>query len=64
MTPQTNDNHTQATCRWIGFGQQSNGRVSNWTRALCMRTPEAPRPVTEHDCAGCKYWEPIGGSQG
>jgi hypothetical protein len=44
------------SCRWIQSG--SEARVSNWSRALCIRIRERPRIVTEDECARCALWEP------
>lgn len=45
-------------CRWILLKQRLDSvRASNWTRALCVRIPELPRPVREADCQGCAFWE-------
>ena len=58
-TPVNGSHHTPLGCRWVMFAKRGDAlRVSNWTRALCVRVPEIPRIVTEADCTGCKYWEP------
>jgi hypothetical protein len=51
--------HMPLSCRWILFRKRSDFiHVSNWTRALCVRIPEAPRIVSEKECRGCGLWEP------
>ena len=59
MTSQVNGSHAPLSCRWILFRKRSDSlRVSNWTRALCVRIPEVPRVVSKKDCQGCAFWEP------
>jgi hypothetical protein len=59
MISSLNGSRALLGCRWILFGKRSDSRrASNWTRALCIRLPEAPRIVTAQDCQGCKFWEP------
>ena len=59
MTARVNGSRAPLACRWILFRKRSDFlRPSNWTRALCIRTPELPRIVTEQDCHGCGFWEP------
>ena len=51
--------HAPFGCRWILFRKRSDFlRPNNRTRALCVRTPEAPRIVTGEGCPSCKLWEP------
>jgi hypothetical protein len=58
MISPVNGSRAPLACRWILFRKRSDFlRVSNWTRALCIRRPEVPRIVTEKDCRGCKFWE-------
>ena len=38
--------------------RSASTRVSNWTRALCVRIPEGQRMASEQDCRGCTFWEP------
>jgi hypothetical protein len=45
------------SCRWIRSLGKANTRVSNWTRALCVRVAEAPRVVTRAECVRCGYWD-------
>jgi hypothetical protein len=59
MISPVDGSHAPLSCRWILFRKRSDSlRVSNWTRALCVRIPEVPRIVTEQDCQGCELWEP------
>ena len=59
-----NGSHAPLSCRWILFRKRSDLLgATNWTRALCVRIPEAPRVVTEKDCLGCKFWELAGKSE-
>ncbi len=46
-------------CTWLLLAKRSDAlQVSNWTRAVCVRVPGAPRMVSQADCVGCKFWEP------
>jgi hypothetical protein len=59
MIARLNGSPGPLSCRWILFRKRSEFlRVSNWTRALCVRIPEGPRVVSEEDCRGCTFWEP------
>jgi len=60
MTSPMNSKTAPLSCRWILFRKRSDFlHVSNWTRALCVRLPEAPRVVTEADCTGCPFWASV-----
>ena len=60
MISRVNGSRVLLNCQWILFRKRSDFlRASNWTRALCIRMPRAPRIVTERDCQGCKFREPV-----
>jgi hypothetical protein len=48
-------NASPFNCRWIERG--SEGRISNWSYALCLRIRDQPRVVSEPECARCLLWE-------
>jgi hypothetical protein len=58
----TNNRPMPWHCRWIQPSERAvnvgDVRVSNWTRALCVRLPKSPRYVTRQECARCAFWEP------
>ena len=58
MVQAVNNVHTARNCRWSRIDHRPGVRVSNWTRAVCIRPPKAPRYVTDEQCAGCEFWEP------
>lgn len=59
MISSENLNRSLPGCRWSLFVKRSDFiRMNPWTRALCIRIPEAPRIVSEKDCRGCALREP------
>lgn len=45
-------------CRYIEAGSEM--QVSVWNYALCTRTSDRPRIVSETECARCPWWqEPV-----
>lgn len=46
-------------CRWIQAG--TNMRLEQWTYAICQRSSDHPRIVSEDECSRCGCWEPGAG---
>lgn len=47
-------------CRWSKLGyrlSRTNERDQPEGPWMCVRQPETRRPVTEEECAQCKFWE-------
>ena len=59
MISRLNGSNGPLSCRWVLFRKRPDFlRANQWTRALCVRTPEDPRMVSEGDCRGCPFWDP------
>lgn len=42
-------------CRWIPPGTEM--RLEQWTYAICLRSRDHPRVVSEGECGQCGCWE-------
>ena len=42
-------------CEWIA--RESIGNIDGFTYAICTRTPDCPRTVSEADCLQCPLWQ-------